>query len=375
MVDVALTELQRVPTSGARAVEMFRVDGLELVAIPQLARDVPGEPAGMNGGDSDTELLLLRLVDGRYVPFSSLPGPGGEDAEFFTIGERAFLAVASIRTGAGPYQYTTSSRIYEWVDGAFTEFQRVPSHAAKQWRYWTVDGRHFLGLAQGLELPHIPGPNRRSMIYEWDGGGFAEFQAVPSRWAYNWHPFHVDGTFFVAHADHLDPSMLYRWDGQEYVAHQTLRERTGRAFADFTRDGDHYLLVAGIEEPPVLMKWTGEQFILEQKLEGPGAREVLVVEHDDRLFVIRVNFITGTPAAPDPSLLSQVYEWREGELAVVAEFPTSGGTDVAAVPPEVPAQGDLRFVVSNSLSADVRFATDTVVYSLSTATSTATVVS
>jgi len=360
MDDVALTELQRVPTSGARAVEVFQVDGTDLLAIPQLARDVPGAAAGMNGGDSDTDLLLLRLVDGRYVPFSALPGPGGEDAEFFTIGERAFLAVASIRTGAGPYRYTTSSRIFEWVDGTFAEFQAVPTHAAKQWRHWRVAGRHFLGLAQGLEVPHVAGPNRHSMIYEWDGAEFAEFQAVPSRWAYNWHPFRVADTFFVAHADHLDPSVLYRWDGQEYVAHQPLRERTGRAFADFTRDGDHYLLVAGIEEPPVLMRWTGERFTAVQALFGPGARELLVVERDGRLFVLRINFITGTPAAPDPVLRSQIYEWRDGELVVVAEFPTSGGTDVAVVP----SDGDLRFVVSNSLSASVRFATDTVLYSL-----------
>jgi len=193
-----------------------------------------------------------------------------------------------------------------------------------------------------------------------DGDGFAEFQSVPSRWAYNWHPFRVGDQFFVAHADHLDPSMLYRWDGRSYVAHQPLRERTGRAFADFTRDGDHYLLVAGIEEPPVLMKWTGDQFAVEQKLHGPGSREVLAVEHDHRLFVIRINFITGTPAAPEPSLLSQVYEWRDGALAVVAEFPTSGGTDVAVL---ADVDGPL-VAVSNSLTAEVRFAAETVIYRL-----------
>jgi hypothetical protein len=360
MADVVLTELQRIPTSGARAVEVFHAGGTDLLAIPQLARDIPGGPVGMNGGDSDTDLVLLRLVDGRYEHFATLPGPGGEDAEFFTVGERAFLAVASIRTGAGPYRYTTSSRIFEWVDGKFAEFQAVPTHAAKQWRHWCVADRHFLGLAQGLEVPHVEGPNRPSMIYEWDGAAFAEFQAVPSRWAYNWHPFRVDGDFFVAHADHLDPSVLYRWTGQEYVAHQSLRERTGRAFADLTRDGDHYLLVAGIEEPPALMRWTGDRFTTVQELDGPGARELLVVKHDGRLFVIRVNFITGTPVAPDPVLLSQIYEWRDGGLVVVTEFPTSGGTDVAVVPSE----GDLRFVVSNSLSAQVRFATDTVLYSV-----------
>ena len=122
---MALTELQRIPTTGARAVEPILVDGLQLLAIPQLARDMPGRPAGMNGGDSDIELLLFRRVDERYEPFGTLPAPGGEDAEFFTIDEQAFLAVASIRHGCGPYDYRTESRIYRWQDGSFTPYQSV----------------------------------------------------------------------------------------------------------------------------------------------------------------------------------------------------------------------------------------------------------
>ena len=39
---VTLTEIQRIPTSGARAVEPVQVAGYDLLAIPQLARDLPG---------------------------------------------------------------------------------------------------------------------------------------------------------------------------------------------------------------------------------------------------------------------------------------------------------------------------------------------
>lgn len=371
---ITLTELQRIPTSGARAVEPFSVAGNDLLAIPQLALDVPGTAAGMNAGNSDTEVLLLQLVDGRYHPFSTLPGPGGEDAEFFAIGERCFLAVASIRSGAGPYDYSIGSQIFEWSGAGFVEFQAVPSFAAKQWRHWTVEGRHFLGLAQGVDLPHIEGPNRDSVIFEWDGDRFVEFQTVPSTWGYNWHPFVVDGAHLLAHADHTGPSRLYRWDGNRYVDVQTLIDRGGRAFADFTASGTHHLLVAGIDTQPVLMAWNAGRFEAVQSLEGLGARELLVVEHSGRLLVIRVNFIHGSPADPDPVLTSQVYEWQDGELRVVAEFPTSGGTDVAVVtrPLQQPEHSghsgpeDLRFVVSNSLSPGVRFATDTVLYALAT---------
>src|SRR5580658_2171903 len=256
-VPVILTEVQRIPTSGAHAAEPVPVAGFDLLAIPQLARDIPGEPPGMNGGDSDTDLLLLRRSAGQFVPWVTLPAPGGEDAEFFTIGDRSFLAVASIRTGAGPYEFATTSRIFEWQGGRFVPFQDVPTFAAKQWRHWEVDGRHFLGLAQGVVLPPGPGghggagpggadaggageggaASRDSVVYEWTGESFAEFQRIPSRWAYNWHAFRTGGEFFVAHAEHAGPSVLYRWDGARLAPRQTLAAESGRAFTTFP-DGD-----------------------------------------------------------------------------------------------------------------------------------------
>ena len=359
---VRVSEIQRIPTSGARAAERFRVDGRDLLAIPQLAVDVPDTAPGMNAGDSNTDLLLFAREKGRYVPFATIPAPGGEDAEFFTIGARSFLAVASIRTGAGPYEYATKSTIHEWIAGSFSEFQSVETYAAKQWKHWEIGERHFLAMAQGVDLPHIPGPNRDSVIYEWDGSGFVEFQQIPSRWAYNWHPFRVGDASFVAHADHLAPSVLYRWDGDHFVEHQALREQAGRAFASFERDGDHYLVVAGLDAPPVVMRSDGNHFVPHQELPGLGAREVCALEHDGRLFVIRVNFILGTPHDPEPELHSQVYEWRDGALHLAAEFPTCGATDVEVVS----SDSRVEFVVTNSLSPDVRFATDTVVYAMST---------
>ncbi len=357
-----VSEVQRIPTSGARAVEAFQIGDLDLLAIPQLAVDVAGGPVGMNAGDSDTDLLLLRRTGGRYVRHGTLPAPGGEDAEFFTIGDRSFLAVASIRSGSGPYRYGIDSTVFEWSGETFEVFQSVPSYAAKQWTHWQIGDRHFLGLAQGVDLPHLAGPNRDSVVFEWDGSRFAPFQVVPSAWAYNWHPFEVDGQFFVAHADHLRPSVLYRWDGAQLVPHQELLDRVGRAFADFAVDTDRYLLVAGLEEPVRLLRWAGERFETVQTLPGLGARELTVVHHGGRLFVIRVNFILGTPHDPQPALNSQVYAWEDGQLGLVAEFPTCGGTDAAVV---ATGESSVEFVVANSLSPDIRFASESVAYTLS----------
>ena len=367
---VILTEAQRIPTSGARAAEPVPVAGFDLLAIPQLARDIPGAPPGMNGGDSDTELMLLRRHGGTYVPWRTLPAPGGEDAEFFTVGDRSFLAVASIRTGAGPYNFEAKSTIFEWQGGRFVPFQDVPTFAAKQWKHWEVDGRHFLGLAQGVIPP--PGhpeagqgqaANRESVVYEWTGESFAEFQRIPSRWAYNWHAFRACGEFFVAHAEHAGPSVLYRWDGGKLQPHQTLAEESGRAFASFTDDdGVTYLVVACIAAPSRVLRLDGGRFTEAQVLDGLGAREVKVARCAGRTLVIRINFILGTPADPQPRLDSQVYEWDGDKLREVATVPTCGGTDVAVITHE--DDDAVELVVTNSLTPELRFTAQTVRYEL-----------
>jgi hypothetical protein len=373
-----ITELQRIPTSGARAVEPVQVGGHDLLAIPQLAKDAPQSPRGMNGGDSDTGLLLLNRAGGRFEPWATLPAPGGEDAEFFTIGERSFLAVASIRTGVGPYQFVTTSTIFEWQGDGFVTFQQVPTFAAKQWKHWQIGGRHFLGLAQGVIFP--PGQasnaghagqggadNRDSVVYEWNGESFAEFQRIPSRWAYNWHAFQAGGEFFVAHAEHAGPSVLYRWDGAGLRPHQVLAAESGRAFATFDDNGQTYLTVACIAAPTRLLRLDDGQFTEVQVLDGLGARELAVARCAGRTLLIRVNFILGTPADPRPALNSQVYEWDGGKLHEVATFPTCGGTDVAVLGQDADAgqAGPVELIVTNSLTPGLRFAAETVRYELS----------
>src|SRR4029077_16022118 len=103
--------VQELDTSGARAVTPFRLDGQLYLAIPQLARDIDGQPAHMNGGDSDISLILYRHQQAGFVEHQRLPVSGGEGAEFFQIGDRAFLATASIRSGSGPYSFDAGSTI------------------------------------------------------------------------------------------------------------------------------------------------------------------------------------------------------------------------------------------------------------------------
>jgi hypothetical protein len=358
-----LEPISTILTTGARAVEAFEIDGARYLVIPQLALDVPGTPADMNGGDSSaTAVRVLRRgagAAGLFEDFQSLPAPGGEDAEFFRIGPRAFLAIATIRDGAGPYDYAQPQRIYAWNGRQFGLFQEVDGYAAKQWRHFEIRGRHFLALAQGVALPGHDAANLPSRIYAWDGGKFAPFQDVDSAWGYNWHLLEIDGTDYLAYADHVRPSVLLRWTGERFAFAQVLAEQHGRAFADFSREGVRYLAVAQLQGASRILRWDNREFVPHQVLDSPAAREWSVVSCGEDLYVIRVNFIAGTPQAPVTALSSQVYRWQDGQLIIAEEFPTTGGTDATAWGD--PEHGTL-VAVSNSLTADARFAASTVIY-------------
>jgi hypothetical protein len=352
---------QRLPTSGARTALPVTLEGRLHLIVPQLAEDIPGQDAHMNGGDSDIDAIIFRWIDGCFVEHERLPTPGGEDALVFEIDEETFLATASVRTGAGPYDLNAFASIYRREGGAWTLVQAIPSFAGKQWSHFSFDGRHFLALAQGVTVPTAtPRHPRESRILEWNGERFEDFQVFEGGWGYNFVFFELEGSRFLAYADHTSPSGLYRWDGQRFVAFQTLAEHGGRAFRFFEAEGQAWLAFAAIDGDSTLLRWDGQRFAPHQRLGGPGGREFELIRTTKDLYLVRVCFIEGTPAAPKTDLESQLYRWEDGRFVAIETFATFGGTDASAFT----VDGKLYLAVSNSLTPDVRFRQDSVIYQL-----------
>jgi hypothetical protein len=354
-----LRRVGALPTSGARAAAVFALDGVVRLAAPQLACDIPGSPALMQGGDSDTELLLFRWDGKEFVDDARLPAPGGEDAEFFTLGAECFLAVASARRGKGPYEPNIDSVIYRRVDDAWAEFQRVPGFFAKQWRHFRIKDREFLALALGVtvEGAHATNPSH-SMIFEYDGSGFVPFQTLDGPWGYNWCHIAVDGHDFLAYADHVAPSRILEWDGAKFVPFQTLERKTGRAF-ELMRIGDEVQLAfAAIADDTEVLRWDGRRFVRMQTLGGPGGREFASVAVNGTHYLAHINFIEGTPKAPKTDLTSIIHRWTGDHWEQACAFPTFGATDAAFFS----ADGRTYLVVANSLTPEVRFRQDSIVY-------------
>ena len=253
-----LHPVQELDTSGARAVAPFELDGTLYLAIPQLAQDIEGQAVHMNAGDSDVSLIVYRHQPSGFVEYQRLPVSGGEDAEFFRIGDRSFLATASIRSGRGPYSFNVDSTIFEWREGRFERFQSIPTFAAKQWRHFKIGERTFLALAQGISLDNVTATNpSSSMIFEWDGNTFRPFQSIPSAWGYNWRHFSMSAGHFLAYADHMLPSTILRWSGAAFEPFQTLEGKGGRAFLFFADKSEAYLAFAKILGDTLVYRWNG----------------------------------------------------------------------------------------------------------------------
>lgn len=356
---LTLEPVQRLATTGARAVEPFSDDGELYLAVPQLSEDVAGQTWAMTGGNSDVDTLVYRWRDGCFVPHQRLALPGGEDAEFFVIGERRFLAVASLRSGQGPYRMDVDSVIYEIDGDRFLPFQRIAGHAAKQWRHFSIDGRHFLALAQGAshDLANAPQAHR-SYIYEWRGDAFAPLQSIESAWGYNWTFFESAGDHYLAYADHVAPSCVLRWNGARFVPDQTFPGSTGRAFCHFEAGGAAWLAFARLADTSLLYRIDRGTLVEPQVLGGTGGREFAWLPDGGGGHLIRINFIRGSREAPEPRLLSQVYAFAGGALAVESEFETTGATDAAFFS----AGGASFLAVSQAVGDPPSFSVATLIY-------------
>jgi hypothetical protein len=351
-----LAEVQRLPIQGARGVTYYEAEGAGYLAVPRLSSDAEGTPKGMAGGNSNTDVLILRRDGDRFVPAGRLPGTGGEDVEVFAIDGTAYAAVASIRMGSGPYNFKVGQPIYVWREGGWKPFQTIIGDAARQWRHFEIDGVPFLALAQGR-----PGSGVSSSVYRWSGREFELFQSFPTKAGYNLVPFEHDGTVWLAHAENEEASRLYKWTGERFEETQLIDERDrGRAYDKFTANGETYIAAANIKHDSLLLRWDGQAFVPHQVLDGgTGGREFAVIHTEDGVFAIRVNFVTGGPNDPHPVLKSQVYKLVDDRLEVVEEFDTVGATDVISFRTE---DGGYRVVVASGLNGDIGFNCETVVY-------------
>ncbi len=98
---------------------------------------------------------------------------------------------------------------------------------------FSFDGRHFLGIAQGVTVPQAaPRCPHEVDDLRWTAAPSSRFRSSTGAEGYNWHYSEIERRF-LAYADHTSPSLVYRWDGTRFAAFQGFSEQGGRAFSSF----------------------------------------------------------------------------------------------------------------------------------------------
>jgi len=187
----------------------------------------------MNGGDSTTDLLLLRRRNGRFEPWSTLR-PGGEDAEFFEVvpgfSRRREHPVrlrslpvrdsAQISSGtARGSRRSKASRPSRPSSGRAGRSTAAPSSACSR-----------------VQLARSRDRNRDSMVYEWDGRP-SRAADDPLAMGIQLHHFTVgDQRHFSSRMpEPRRAERAYRWDAGKLHPHQT-DAAAGRRSPPFGRE-------------------------------------------------------------------------------------------------------------------------------------------
>lgn len=362
MAAVSLVPSIYLKTSGARHITPFKIKGRLYLAIAQLSKDIPNTAPNMNGGNSNLPVLVYKEQRGGFKLYQRIPSHGSESAAFFRIGKRAFLAVASIRSGyQAPYDMHTDSALYEWKDNRFTRIQRFPGFATKGVSAFKMAGNQYLAFANGVVPPGTKNiKTTPSVLYQWQGEKFVPFQTFESLWAYDFSFFTFHHQHYLGLTDHLKESTLYRWNGKRFIPFQQFPQKGGRVLKYYKIGDAHYLAFATIDSHSTLYKWDNQRFKHYQNLKGKGGRNFLFFREKGNTYLLRINFILGTRKQPKTALKSPLYLWQNNQFVPIQEIDAYGGVSASLF-----TNKNKRYVaVANSLSKSVRFSVDSVIYEL-----------
>ncbi|KAK6165532.1 hypothetical protein SNE40_022446 [Patella caerulea] len=203
-----------------------------------------------NGGgeDSSGHSVVFKWIDGKFEFYQKLSTESAQSCEYFQIRNQFFLAVANYGNSTSKQNNST---IFRWHRRRkkFKPYQEILTWTARDFEYFEIDGDHYLAVAN-----HAEGDSNdvESSIYQWNKGKkrFEEKQTIPTIGAYDWTHFTVDGFHFLVVANAFNGlttlvySVIYFWQNDQLVQFQTMETNGATDVEWFTIDGDIFLAIA-----------------------------------------------------------------------------------------------------------------------------------
>ncbi|XP_048869448.1 thrombospondin-type laminin G domain and EAR repeat-containing protein-like isoform X1 [Brienomyrus brachyistius] len=220
------------------------------------------------------------------------------DVEVFqipSVGLFAAMANREAKHGSG---------IYKWDGGRFEPYQNISTNEALAWKYFTVDKKMFLAVADSRG--HSEGGQELSAIYKWSPRKlrFLHYQTLETHCARDWEAFQIQGEAFLAVANHragdnnhnID-SVIYKWNPgtKAFEVNQTIQTSGAYDWEFFTVGPYYFLVVANTfngvttHVDSTIYIWLGGRFQRFQDIKTFGATDWEVFQIGSRVFLAVAN--------------------------------------------------------------------------------------
>ncbi|GCC20617.1 hypothetical protein chiPu_0019180 [Chiloscyllium punctatum] len=142
---------------------------------------------------------IFKWLNGRFEPYQNITTYEAQAWKHFSIGPEVFLAVANFEKNERNQEYSV---IYRWSKRRlrFVLYQRLPTHSARDWEAFQINGETYLAVAN-----HREGNNHNidSIIYKWNPNArmFERNQTIPTSGAYDWEFFTIGPYSFLVVAN------------------------------------------------------------------------------------------------------------------------------------------------------------------------------
>lgn len=323
-------KFKQIPTTGVSDVKSFWIGSDHFLVFASYYGDIAGHEA---------ESVVFEIKNGQFIKNQTLAARGGYYIEHFIIDREHYLAIANREDGVTGWKL--NSIIYKWSRHRFEVFQMFPTNGGSGFKYFTIDGEHYLAVAEfhdrstysvdsslykwkrgrfekyqnfpthgGVACDSIVIANEtylvfanqvnpqksfdaESSVYKWSGGNFLKFQTVKARGPFSSKFFQVGGHVFLGFASSRSTkSPLFKWDGSKFTLFQEIPTRWAMELCLFEVNGDVFLAVANYQESKSsVFKAFGAQFTHYQDLETHGARGVHAFVHEGEKHLVFANYL------------------------------------------------------------------------------------
>ena len=269
----------------------------------------------------------------KFALYQTLQTRGAFGLEYFSIGDKHFLAVANFYDGT----YQLDSAVYQWNGKRFVAFQRIPTKGAGQFTFFKINGEHYLAVAN-----YYDGSTRsiKSVIYKWSSGKFNKFQEIATEGALRCTTFVINSDTFIAFANRYNSkqkysvhSTVFKWSGGHFVKLQSLQTYGARDVSSVNINGHTFLAFANYysgskyNTDSFIYKWDGNKFVLFQAIPTRGAFAWHSFVISGETYLGLANYYGDSQKYNTPSA---VYQASGARFTQYQEIPTQGARDMTS---------------------------------------------